>query len=456
MIRADVTNEPTGATGRAAADAVLVSRSPLWPADKGFRVHGSQTALALQRLGYRVAIACIDRDEPGRPASDPPTELAGMLHPWPEATSHHRDEMRRAWAGPASALRRKLMAYRGVDPGETAGVLKLVDRLHPRVVIALDRLGPAVLRTLGLRRDIARLWYAADEGAYFHLSCMTREPWRKRPGCVRDAAMLAMQERAFGAVGDSGFGVIGVHPRDTRLLRLATGTPRYRAATIRNGVDLDAFRPRCLKSSEPSENPDPSPDPRTLVFWGRLDFPPNVDAAVWLARRLTPSLRERHGDAALRLVGRGAGPEIARLADLPGVELVGPVDDLRAEALRSSTVVMPMRCGGGIKNKLLEAAAMGLPIVATRKAVDGLHWDPADPPFALADGVDESVLAIQSLWQDPRRSHALGRNARRWVETHHTWAHAAKQLVSLAERCLGTPWPAATTHARTAPIRAAA
>jgi polysaccharide biosynthesis protein PslH len=450
------TNAAAQGPGRSAADVLLVSRSPLWPADKGFRVHGSQMALALQRLGYRVAIACIHRDEPGQPATDPPPTLNKLVHPWPEPTSHHRDEMARAWAGPASPLRRKLMAYRGVDPGETTGVLALVDRLHPRVVIALDRLGPAVLRTLRLRPDLARLWYAADEGAYFHLSCMTREPWRNRPGCVRDAAMLAMQERAFGAVGDSGFGVIGVHPRDTRLLGLATGTPRHRAATIRNGVDLDAFRPRCVKSSEPPGNPDPTPDPQTLVFWGRLDFPPNVDAVRWLARRVMPAVLERYPNARCRLVGRAAGPAVQRLADLPGVELVGPVDDLRGEALRSATVVMPMRCGGGIKNKLLEAAAMGMPIVATRKAVDGLIWDAANPPFDTADGVGETSLAIQSLWQDPRRSHTLGRNARRWVETHHAWDHAAQQLVALAERCLGTPWPASTKPASAAPIRAAA
>ncbi|MFW5681605.1 MAG: glycosyltransferase family 4 protein [Phycisphaeraceae bacterium] len=454
MSHADSAKACPGQPPCSTADVLLVSRSPLWPADKGFRVHGSQMALALQRLGYRVAIACIQRDEPGQPASAPPPTLRHLVQPWPEATSQHREEMARAWAGPAAPLRRKLMHYRGVDPSESAGVLALVDRLKPRVVIALDRLGPAVLRTLRLRPNLARLWYAADEGAYFHLSCMTREPWRNWPGCTRDAAVLAMQERAFGAVGDAGFGVIGVHPRDTRLLGLATGTPHERTATIRNGVDLDAFRPRCVKSTDPPRHPDPAPDPQTLVFWGRLDFPPNVDAAVWLARRLMPALLDRYPDARCRLVGRAAGPVVQALAELPGIELVGPVDDLRGEALRSATVVMPMRCGGGIKNKLLEAAAMGLPIVASRKAVDGLVWDASNPPFATADGIGETSLAIQSLWQDARRSRTLGANARRWVETHHTWDHAAEQLVDLAEQCLGEAWPAEVAHADA--VRAAA
>lgn len=441
-------------TPPASADVLLVSRSPLWPADKGFRVHGSQMALALRNRGYRVAISCIRDHEPGHPPSEPPPALSHMLHPWPEASAQHFDEMRRAWSGPAAPLRRKLMDYRGVDPFETAGVLELADRLRPRVVLALDRLGPAALRTLRLRDNIARLWYAADEGAYFHLSCMTREPWHRWPGCLRDAVVLAVQERAFGAIGDGRFGVIGVHPRDTRLLARATGTPRPRAATIRNGVDLDAFSPRRCPETRNHPSADPKPDPRSLVFWGRLDFPPNVDAAVWLARGLMPTLLERFRDARLRLVGRGANEAVHQLAHLPGVELVGPVDDLRAEALRSSTVMMPMRCGGGIKNKLLEAAAMGLPIVATRKAVDGLTWDASNPPFALADGMGETALAIQSLWQDLHRSRELGQLARRWVETHHTWAHAAEQLVDLAERCLGEPWPAEVT--RTTAVRAAA
>ena len=423
-------------------DFLFLSPSPLWPADKGFRVHGAQMALALDRLGYRVAVACQSCGEAERRAAPP--ALAALLTPWPEPTAGQRAEARGAWGGPLGAVRRRVVAYRGVDAEAFPGVLELADRHEPRAVVALDRMGPAMLQCLRRRVGFARLWYAADEGAYFHLSCMVREPLGRWPGRLRDAAVLALQERAFG--GDPHGGVIGVHPRDTRLLGLATATPRRRRDTIRNGVDLDFFR----------ADPGGGADPETLVFWGSLDFPPNVDAATWLARRLMPALLRRRPDARLRLIGRGAGEAVRSLAGLPGVDLIGEVDDLRPWARSSATVAMPMRCGGGIKNKLLEAAAMGRPIVASSKAMHGLSWDAGAPPVEIADGVASNVAAIEALWDDPSRAAAVGRSARRWVESRHTWAAAASQVAELARCCGGAVASPACEAAPRADRRAAA
>ena len=417
-------------TGRE-VDVLVISVPPLWPADRGYRVHGARVAAALRRLGYRVGIACM---EPGD--DPPPAELAAMLHPWPEAGADALMQLQRGWAGPLAPLRRKLASYRGVEPARLAGLVPLVERLAPRVVLGTGQLGGVLLQALRRLReqDMAKLWYAADEVAYFHLSCMTREGPADWAGRLQHAAIHAALERGFGSGLD---GVIGVHPRDTALLRLATGA---RAETIRNGVDLDYFAP----------DPDAAVEPQTLIFWGRLDFEPNVDAARWLANDLVPALRKPFPGATLRLVGRQPCDAVLALGDRPGVEVVGPVDDLRPMARSTAAVVLPMRCGGGIKNKLLEAAGMGLPIVASSKAVGGLSWDDGETPLAVADGLEATRDAVGRAWRDAAWAASLRASARRWVERRHTWEASARGVIALAEAVRGgaiEPTHAGSRHA---------
>jgi glycosyltransferase involved in cell wall biosynthesis len=237
-------------------------------------------------------------------------------------------------------------------------------------------------------------------------------------------------ERLFASNLD---GAIGVSPRDSTLLRWIGGIRN--TMTIRNGVDLNYFRP---------DRPTPcgsEKHPRSLVFWGRMDFEPNADAVLWFSERVWPILRAKFPDAIWHIVGKNPTEHVQRLANRPGITVLGAVDDIRTHAAAASITILPIRCGAGIKNKLLEAAAMARPILASPKAVLGLNINNTDPkPMIVCPAAENWLQEIERLWADPQLRNALGLRALDWVRTHHNWTRAAQSLVE---------WLAEPTHRHT-------
>jgi glycosyltransferase involved in cell wall biosynthesis len=123
---------------------------------------------------------------------------------------------------------------------------------------------------------------------------------------------------------------------------------------------------------------------------------------------------------------------VRALAGRDGIELVPDLPDLRAEIVRHQVVVLPFISGGGIKNKLLEAAGMARPVVCSPRACGGLHAAEALPVIKARGGAGWA-RAIQALWRDESRRRQLGADARRWVLRHHSWDAAARS----AEASLG-------------------
>jgi glycosyltransferase involved in cell wall biosynthesis len=103
--------------------------------------------------------------------------------------------------------------------------------------------------------------------------------------------------------------------------------------------------------------------------------------------------------------------------------------DIRAEVCRRQVVVLPFVSGGGIKNKLLEAAAMGMPIVCSSHAWSGLKAD-SDLPVLLANRPENWLGAIQEFWNDSEKRRTLGARSRQWVIREHTWDAVARNAVA--------------------------
>ncbi|HEX5014975.1 MAG TPA: glycosyltransferase [Candidatus Limnocylindrales bacterium] len=197
---------------------------------------------------------------------------------------------------------------------------------------------------------------------------------------------------------------------------------------IPNGVDADVFRP--VERAE---------EPRTLAFVGAMSFSPNVAAARYLVEQVLP--RVTTPDVRVRLVGRSPTPEILQLAARPGVEVTGEVDDVRPELAAATLVVCAMVSGSGIKNKVLEAMAMGRPIVATPLAVEGIDLGrSADPPIAIAASASGLAAAIDRLLADEGARRAMAARAREIVMKRYTWDACAATYEALYERlgALGT------------------
>jgi polysaccharide biosynthesis protein PslH len=189
-----------------------------------------------------------------------------------------------------------------------------------------------------------------------------------------------------------------------------------------NGVDADYYR----AADEPEI-------PNSAVFWGRLDFGPNVEALNWFCRRVWPAVRRAVPDARFTIIGFQPTEEIRRLAASPGITVMPDVMDLRPLASRHALVVLPFVSGGGIKNKLLEAAALGKPIVCTPHACKGLRSSATELPLVKAITPHDWVAGMLALWTDAGRRRQLGADARQWVVRCHSWSSTAREALDALE-----------------------
>ena len=191
---------------------------------------------------------------------------------------------------------------------------------------------------------------------------------------------------------------------------------------IANGVDLDYFSPH-LCFPPPFE-----PCGADIVFTARMDYRPNIDAAVWFAHEILPVLQTRRPAAQFWIVGSAPTPEVRQLAARPGVHVTGRVPDTRPYIAHADVVVAPLRIARGIQNKILEAMAMARPVVATPDAFAGVQAQPGRD-ILLAGGVDDTVHHINDVLDG--RYPALGAASRRAVEAAHQWPvnlHALDRL----------------------------
>jgi glycosyltransferase involved in cell wall biosynthesis len=136
-------------------------------------------------------------------------------------------------------------------------------------------------------------------------------------------------------------------------------------------------------------------------------------------------VRREYPDARFTVYGFSPTPPVLALVGKDGVELVADLPDLRAEVAKHQVVVLPFVSGGGIKNKLLEAAAMGKPIVCSPVALNGLR-KPQTAQMTLAKTPAEWGRGLSELWTDASRRKRSGAAAREWVIEHHSWETAAR------------------------------
>jgi polysaccharide biosynthesis protein PslH len=209
--------------------------------------------------------------------------------------------------------------------------------------------------------------------------------------------------------------VIVVSEEDRRaLLELRSNLP---IEVIPNGVDAVAF------------DWDGSPRDRNLIlFTGVMGYAPNVTAAEYLARRILPRVQQANPLARLALVGRNPAARVQALSRLPGVDVVGEVPDMRPWLSRAGVFACPMLTGTGIKNKLLEAMANGLPCVVTPRALQGVSAHLGVE--VLGGSLDEDFAKeVSRLMQDAGFADRVGRAGREYVRDRHAWASVAEQYV---------------------------
>lgn len=191
--------------------------------------------------------------------------------------------------------------------------------------------------------------------------------------------------------------------------------PTLRIDVLPNGVDTEYFAPQGMCKT-----------PRRVVFSGKMSFDPNVQAALWFAENIFVALKDRYADAEFVIVGSDPPTEVKRLCTIPGVTVTGYVDDIRPYLDSSSIAVAPMQVAAGIQNKVLEAMAMGLPVVATPIATRAFGKN--CPGIIQAADAQQMIDNVSALMDDPDLAARIGRCGREEVLQNFSWASSVHKL----------------------------
>lgn len=363
-----------------------------WPRASGGDVHGSQMARALAARGHLVDAATFMPSDPEALAGLGLHRVIDLLATRPAANG----------VSEPGRLQRRFERYLGQDPVHLRHLSAAVQEgLYDAVVV----LGVNSIPLLRAANGAVRVWYAADDAALLHWSMFRpfrRRTWRH----LKLATVQGVYERAYQNTVDRAW---VVSERDRRVMRAVAGFPAV--DVIANGVDADYFAPVAVAET-----------PNTCAFWGRLEFGPNEDAVDWFTGKVWPLVRRRVPDAGLTVLGFAPTERVRRACGVGGVELLPDVPDLRAAVCGRAVAVMPFVSGVGIKNKVLEAAAMARPMVCTPGATSGLR---GAFPAVIGETAEAFADAVVRLFADTSARAELGRRAREWVVREHGWSAAA-------------------------------
>lgn len=210
-------------------------------------------------------------------------------------------------------------------------------------------------------------------------------------------------------------------------------------AAVPNGVDLAHFGFRQFETQT-----------NLLVFCAKLDYFPNEDAALYFARSIWPVLKARRPELLFEIVGSRPPKSVRRLDGKDNIRVIPSVPDVRPYLGRAGVALCPIRIRAGIQNKMLEAMALGVPLVATPVCLQGLEIE-AGKHLLTADGPLQFVSAIESLLDNVPLREKLVREARAYVERQHDWADSVRALLA-AYGAVMADFTARATRFRSDPI----
>ena len=197
---------------------------------------------------------------------------------------------------------------------------------------------------------------------------------------------------------------------------LKSFAPWARTAVIPNGVELAGYGP-------PADGP-------TVIFTGAMDYLPNVDAVQHFCDDIFPAVARAVPGARFLIVGLNPSPAVRRLGEIPGVTVTGAVPDVQPYYREAGVCVAPLRIARGIQNKVLQAMALGVPVVATSAAGRGLECRPGEH-FLVEDDPARFAENVIGLLRDREARIALATRARAFVERHHSWSAVLERVESI-------------------------
>ena len=312
---------------------------------------------------------------------------------WRLASRAYEQELR-AWLG---GERFDVLQVEGIEMGPYLWLLDSIDPRHRPLVVFDDHNAEYLLQKRACLSDARHPAHWA--GAAYSLAQWLRLRRFERQVCRRADRLIAVSEA------------------DARALRALDAG--WRPDVVPNGVDLEAYRPG-LEPLEGLAHP-------CLMFTGKMDFRPNVDAALWFGRQVMPHIWRRCPQARFYIVGQSPSPRLNALGGEPRIIITGYVPEARPYIAGADVYVVPLLVGGGTRLKVLEAMAMGRALVSTRLGVEGLGVRDGQE-LLLADEPEAFAGQVVALLGDEARRRALGQRARAFVERGYGWQSIGPRL----------------------------
>ncbi len=287
----------------------------------------------------------------------------------------------------------------------------LATRDFEAIFVHCSSMGPYVARHRGCRKILD--YGDADSEKWLEYARASRFPLSL--GFALEGRKVRRYERWLA----EGFDACSVNaPREREVLGQYVDKPIY---VFPNGVDLDYFRPQ--REGGPAS-------PARVVFTGNMSYKPNVEAVGDFVSRILPRVWARRPGTEFYIVGMDPSPAVRRLADGRRIVVTGRVDDVRPYFDAATVAVAPLRIARGLQNKVLEAMAMRVPVVASPAAFNGINAE-AGRDVLVADDPESFSRGVVSLLDDPllRDRHAAA--ARTCVERNHDWARILDGLERL-------------------------
>lgn len=204
-----------------------------------------------------------------------------------------------------------------------------------------------------------------------------------------------------------------VSPIDLESARSLAG--HIKMDYIPHGVELDYFSP----TDEPEQ-------PSTLLFSGSMSYFPNVEAVKYFVKEIMPVIRTSIPEIHLEIVGRNPAAQVYELQN-DYVSVIGNVPDIRPYMQRATVCIVPLRNGGGVRSKIIEAWAMKKAVVSTSVGAEGLEGKNKEHIW-IADDVNTFAEGVTTLVKDLEFRRRLGKNARELAVERYSLTNAAKQL----------------------------
>ena len=198
---------------------------------------------------------------------------------------------------------------------------------------------------------------------------------------------------------------------------------------VANGIDAAEFAPDTASRSLQERTDAP-----VFIFTGVMDYLPNEDAVCWFADEVWPSIIASNPKAEFQIVGMSPSDRVKALGEREGIVVTGMVDDVVIYYQRADIFVAPFRLARGVQNKVLQAFASALPVVATPMACEGIAVR-SGQDVLIAEDASEFLVHLQALINDASSRRSLGDSARKLVLDNYAWESCLRPLDELLHQC---------------------